>query len=529
MPVARRAVLIGAIVLGIFFRCYHLDTKVYWEDEIFGTVHALGYTEAQIVREAPHMHRAADLQRFFHLPPGGESGGLGNTIASLAAEDPQHPPLYYLLSHLWMERFGSSAAAVRALPAIFGVLALPCAYWLALELFGAELPALTFAALLAASPFFVLYAQEAREYSLWALTILLSGVTLLRALRVRSVAAWGGFAIVSLAGVFVDPLSALVLLGQALFVAVVEGRRRGASLVAFALCAAFTALGFFPWARIMLHSGGLERGMAGMLGAKLSAAAIAVTFARNLRDVFFDFGAFRIGPLGSTFANFALVVIGVLLAAFALVRLIRLAPPKAAAFVTLSLCLPPLLLVARDLAGSGRLVYQARYFTPLYLGLELAVAFALTAASPARVRRANAGATALLLAGGFASCAISSQAGTWWNKDYEQSRDVAQAVNRSPDAIVISDGGTSRILGLGYYLDPRVALSLDPSCEQCAIANPHRSDLLAGGPYGNAFLLGPSQALARAAARIDSREHVTIIGVGIYTGSSTALNMFRQM
>lgn len=41
-------------------------------------------------------------------------------------------------------------------------------------------------ALIAVSPFHVLYAQEAREYSLWTVTILLSSAALLRAMRVKT-------------------------------------------------------------------------------------------------------------------------------------------------------------------------------------------------------------------------------------------------------------------------------------------------------------------------------------------------------
>ncbi|MBD5656449.1 MAG: glycosyltransferase family 39 protein, partial [Candidatus Eremiobacteraeota bacterium] len=173
VPLALRVVLAVAILAGVFFRVYHLDRKVYWEDEVVGTVRALGYTEAHIVAVAPGIADAAGLQKYFH-PATPAMGGdrLADTVKSLAAEDPQHPPLYYVLSHVWMDRFGSSVAAIRALPVLFGLLALPVAYWLAFELFGSATIALLATALLAISPFHVLYAQEAREYSLWTLAIL---------------------------------------------------------------------------------------------------------------------------------------------------------------------------------------------------------------------------------------------------------------------------------------------------------------------------------------------------------------------
>src|SRR5207249_843699 len=38
------------------------------------------------------------------------------------------PPLYYALSHMWMRVFGTGDVAVRALPGVLGVIAIPLAY-----------------------------------------------------------------------------------------------------------------------------------------------------------------------------------------------------------------------------------------------------------------------------------------------------------------------------------------------------------------------------------------------------------------
>jgi uncharacterized membrane protein len=528
-----RAALIAVILAGIFFRFYHLDGKVYWEDEIFGTIHALGYTEAQIVRDAPQMHTAADLQQFFHEPAGG-SKPLSDTVASLAAEDPQHPPLYYLLGHLWMERFGSSVAAIRSLSAIFGLLALPCAYFLALELFGSTTLALITVALLAVSPFHVLYAQEAREYSLWTVAILLNALALLRALRLRTPVAWAIYGTTLVASVFVYPLSGLIAVGGAAYIFAIAGSARPKALIWFGACVAIAALAFLPWLSIMVHSAGLGRGMSGILGAKLSPAAIVLAFIRGIRGIFFDLGAFRFGPLRSTPINLALLIATTALAAYAMLRLFRGAPRNAAAFITLALCCPILPLVARDLISGGRLVYQGRYFTPLYLGLELAVAYLVYAdlfdrPLPILRKRLTASVFVALLGGGIASCAISSQAGTWWNKDYEQSRDVAGVVDRSPNPLVVSDQGTSRMLGLGYYLDPRVALRVHMSCEQCSLpVEPSGALLSDAGSFSDVFLLGPSDGLAREAATRggSATPRYQTIGVGIYSGPQTSLNLF---
>ena len=80
------------------------------------------------------------------------------------------PPLYYLLLHVWMSVAGTSEEAVRALSVVFGLVAVPVAWWAARTLFGTRSGWMA-AVLSATNPFLTQYAQEARMY---ALTVLLS-------------------------------------------------------------------------------------------------------------------------------------------------------------------------------------------------------------------------------------------------------------------------------------------------------------------------------------------------------------------
>lgn len=92
------------------------------------------------------------------------------------------PPLYYYLLHFWMELFGTSDLAVRALSGVIGVITLPLIWLAGKRLGGRELawPALL---LLASSPFAVRYDTEARMYSLVALLTVLGFLALDRSLR----------------------------------------------------------------------------------------------------------------------------------------------------------------------------------------------------------------------------------------------------------------------------------------------------------------------------------------------------------
>ncbi len=81
------------------------------------------------------------------------------------------PPLFYVLLHGWMNVFGDGNLAVRSLPGLFAVAALPLA-WLAGRRLGGRTVAWSALIILAASPFAARYATEARMYSLVVLLVL---------------------------------------------------------------------------------------------------------------------------------------------------------------------------------------------------------------------------------------------------------------------------------------------------------------------------------------------------------------------
>lgn len=89
---------------------------------------------------------------------------LGTLISQVAAAD-NHPPLYYVLLHFWIQPFGDSEFAVRSLSAAFGAFSALVVYGLGVALYDQRVG--TFAALIFALSKFSIYAsQEARMYTL---------------------------------------------------------------------------------------------------------------------------------------------------------------------------------------------------------------------------------------------------------------------------------------------------------------------------------------------------------------------------
>ncbi|MBV9411098.1 MAG: glycosyltransferase family 39 protein, partial [Acidimicrobiia bacterium] len=106
------------------------------------------------------------------------------------------PPLYYVAMHVWTSIFGSGDNAARALSAIFAVLTLPL-IWVAGFRIGGRRTAVAALVLLAASPFAIRFATEARMYSLLGLLALVGYLFLQQFLDRPSVGAGVGIAVTS--------------------------------------------------------------------------------------------------------------------------------------------------------------------------------------------------------------------------------------------------------------------------------------------------------------------------------------------
>ncbi|MGB8686261.1 MAG: hypothetical protein WCD53_02820, partial [Microcoleus sp.] len=92
-----RFLIVVVLVIGIFFRFVNLDRKFYWIDETYTSLRVSGYTEAEMLKEISYQQITlpSDLQKYQQI---NSEHNLTDTLNSLATEDPQHPPLYYILA-----------------------------------------------------------------------------------------------------------------------------------------------------------------------------------------------------------------------------------------------------------------------------------------------------------------------------------------------------------------------------------------------------------------------------------------------
>lgn len=472
-----RLIIIILLGLGICFRLVNLDHKIYWYDETFTSLRSSGYTEAEVVE---HFSQSAivqvpDLQHYQQPHP---QRGLSEMWHSLAIEDPQHPPLYYALSTYWIRWVGHSVTAMRLLPALLSLLALPCAYWLCQELFVTEEMTGKFAVagmaigLLSVSPFHLLYAQEAREYSLWSVTALLATAALLRGLRVGTVASWLLYALALAASLYTFLFSIWMAVAHAIYVLALAKFRFSPTIAAYLLATLSALVAFSPWLWITMQNLNQIEAVTDWTTHNRSIVNLVTSWASMLGRLFYD--------RGTTAIDRTIQVSFIVLIALAFYTLCRRTPKSVWLLLVALTVVPILALVLPDLLEGGRRSTAPRYLIPALCSIQLTVAYLLAAKTTTSSFLSGAGGsktqhrwrwiTAAVLTAGILSNLTIAQSPTWWIKPHNQDNlAIAQAINPLTHPLLISDAETADLLSLSYVLDADTDLLIRPRCYTCPI------------------------------------------------------------
>ncbi|MFN6483685.1 MULTISPECIES: glycosyltransferase family 39 protein [unclassified Nostoc] len=468
-PIWLRFLIIILLILGIFFRFAYLDRKVYWHDEAYTSLRISGYTKTEFVQQVfnGRVFAVEDIQKY--QQPNSEKD-LINTINSLAMEDAQHSPLYYVLLRLWMQFFGNSVATTRSLSAIISLLAFPGIYWLCLELFQSPITAWVSVAFLTVSPFHVLYAQEAREFGLWIVTILLESVALLRAIRLGSKQSWAIYAVTVALGLYTFLFSGLLAIAYGIYVFAIAGYRFTKNVKAYLIATSVGFLAFVPWILTVINSlSEIDRTTASTQ-ARQSVSFLVSGWIGNISYLFADF--WRYEPFFPDlnlpilrWGRFLIPVI-LILVIYSFLFLYRQTGTRVWLFVFLLSGVPALIFILPDLIFGGKVSLRARYIIPCYIGIQLAVAYLLATqiiSSKLIVRKFWQLVMVVVISSGVLSCAVSSQAETWWNKSSHANPQIARIINKTNNPLLISSNYSLNIgdlMSLSHLLNNKVQMQL---------------------------------------------------------------------
>jgi uncharacterized membrane protein len=495
-----RFLIIFLLAMGILFRFFNLDGKVYSHDETYTSLRISGYT----INEAKQQlfnNRVIAGESFAQFQGANREKSLNDTIMTLAKEDSYHPPLYYIIARLWMEIFGNSVAAIRSLSACISLLVFPCVYWLCRELFNVPLSVPGVAiALMAISPIHLVYAQEAQEYILWLVTILLSSASLLRAMRLESqdkndlvkqrqrpdlFALWSIYAVTLAISLYTFLWSAFVAVAHGIYVIITAKFKLTETVRTYLLASLVGFLAFMPWITIVIGDFFQFLISAEKTTTQSSLIPIIPFLLMQLSRIFFD-----IGLNSENSFTYLITPIFLILVGYSIYFVCQTTNYKIWFFLITLIVVPALPLILPNLFTGGIQTFTEPYFIPSYLGIQVSVAYLLaTQLYNGSVARRSIWhiIMALVIICGLISSKASSQAETWWNKDMNYGNpQVAQIINQSNRPLLISDAlgnNYGNVFSLSYILEPKVRFLL---------VNNQKTPKIPDG-FTDVFLLNPSE------------------------------------
>ena len=494
--------IVTVLVIGIFFRFANLDNKILWFDETQTILKISGYTAEEWKSVNNNLNgqllngqivRIKDFQESYSPDP---QSNVIDIIELLSIEDSKHTPLYFAILRLWVDWFGNSAAVMRSLSALISLLIFPCTYWLCLELFQSPLVGWIAVALLAVSPFQVLYAQDARPYSLLIVTILLSSVTLLRAIRLKTKLSWGLYTISWSLSIYTHTLSLFVFIAHSIYVAATCGIQRSKVSIAYLISSLVGLLTFTPWLFFILTNYDKVSESVEWQGSVVRSFSYLVNnWIIYLSRIFIDYNpiaetdssSFQ-NPLSIFVRWVVLIVVG-----YSIYFICRHSSRRIWLFIVTLIGITALALAIPDILFGGQRSCQPRYLTASYLGIHLAIAYLLgtkIALSTHSIWRQKFWQvlTVVIISVGVLSCAIISPAETWWNK-YSREIPVSQiskTINQSTYPLVLFESKTRHeMISISPLLQSEVRLL--QLGESGNITIPEK--------FNNIFLLNPSEEL----------------------------------
>ena len=177
--------LAGWLLVGTILRFTNLSAKPPWSDEWATIVFSLGHSFQTIP-----LNTVISLDNLLQPLIVDNLTQPQDVIQHLMTES-THPPLYFLISHWWLQLWGGdrlvSIWGARSLSALLGVVLIPAMFGFGWLLFRSAIAAQLSAALMAVSPYGIYLSQEARHYTLVILWVIIS-LTCLN-LSIRSILA----------------------------------------------------------------------------------------------------------------------------------------------------------------------------------------------------------------------------------------------------------------------------------------------------------------------------------------------------
>ncbi len=232
---------------------------------------------------------------------------------------------------------------------------------------------------------------------------------------------------------------------------------------------------FSPWLAVLAAGSDRAASDVGWTSGRLSAPLYLGKWIFNAGTVFFDLDYVTLA-----FVPVALLLLTV--AAWSCVSLVRRMPVRIWAFVILFGSVSAFLLLIPDLALHQSRAGQSRYLTPLWLAMELAVAYALVSGTAGMGSRGRLWrvALAVVLFAGIASCGAAAFARTWWIASNQKTLPaIASALAAQRDATLVYVDDDDMLLEMLDLSDPALRFDLHADIDAKALQSASRPFVIA--------------------------------------------------
>ncbi|MEP0857766.1 glycosyltransferase family 39 protein [Trichocoleus sp. DQ-U1] len=486
LPLFLKALLILSLVLGIFLRFYHLDQKIYSNDETFSTTYIFGQ---RFLAVDDSVVGVDELQKYQWINP---DISFNQSIQRLVVEPYVFPPVFSVGMRIWSELgthiFSNPLIIQRSFSAFISLFVLVGIYWLCWELFEFHLAAWIATALVAVSPFHLQYAQVVRPYSLLAVVTLLSSAALLRAMRTKTKLSWVIYGITAIGGLYSNVLFGFVLIAHGAYVFLTERFRFNRNLICYLLASACSGLIFLPWFYLFMASG-MSSYSVDQVSSRIPLLSLIKVWIDNIVTTFVDFYdpwaglTQNLRYLQLFFTPLILIITG-----FSFYLLFKKNLERVWLFILTLIGMTGVLLMLKDIITGGSITTRFRYLIPTVLGLEIVVSYFLanwlTSKQSWQRTFGKVAASAVLLSG-IISCVIIAQTPSWSAFGSPHYPAVARTINQATRPLVITDN-LGRAFTLSYLLDSKV---------QFKILTKKASSVNVPDGYSDVFLLEVSKGL----------------------------------
>jgi 4-amino-4-deoxy-L-arabinose transferase-like glycosyltransferase len=182
------------------------------------------------------------------------------------------PPVYYVVTWLWGQLFGTGEVGLRSLSVLAGTAAVPLVYLVGSR-FASARAGLAAATLVAFNPFLVWYGAEARSYALVVPEVALGLLFFLAALATPSGRNLGGWAIASALALATHYFTVFIVVPQAVWLLLAVARERRRAVLAAIAAPAVAGAAVLP---ILMHQKAGDSDPGGLGGTSLVSRTAAV-------------------------------------------------------------------------------------------------------------------------------------------------------------------------------------------------------------------------------------------------------------